>query len=241
MHKIIEQKSHIIHNENRAEYVGHIWSDIFSVVWISSKKIIIEIAPWWVNKIGHGLKNIDFAWDLYIIEPNKKALDMIVSQYKKELPYANIIPVQTTVKDAIPYLPKNVWAIVSNHPLDDMIMGKSLDKKYFDDFFDDHYDYSSGEKTRKLWEKLEKNAEAMQKAKEETIEDMIKMLAHTNPEYVIISQYESCFFKNNNIPWPDNHAYEVLQSLKNTYKDSIIHPYSSEIQDTERWMTLHLR
>jgi len=45
---------------------------------------------------------------LYIIEPNKKALDMIVSQYKKELPYANIIPVQTTVKDAIPYLPKNV-------------------------------------------------------------------------------------------------------------------------------------
>jgi len=126
-------------------------------------------------------------------------LDTIISQYKENLPQANIIPLQATIQDAIPHLPNQISAIVSNHPLDDMIIGKSMDKKHFDDFFDDHYEIPFVERTRDIREILDKKTEDMQKAKRETLEDILALLSHTNPEYVIISQYESHFFKENNI------------------------------------------
>ena len=42
---IKEQLDHLDYKKNRSEYVGRIWSDIFSVLSISPTSSIIEIAP----------------------------------------------------------------------------------------------------------------------------------------------------------------------------------------------------
>ena len=106
-------------------YIGSIWEDIFRKINLKKTGSIIEVAPGSINKIGLGLKNYGFNGKVYIIEPNKKSLDTITNNYKQLLSQSNIIPIRKPLSDItnndVPLT--SCDALVSNHPLDDMIIG----------------------------------------------------------------------------------------------------------------------
>ena len=218
-------------------FIGNIWQDIFLQSGLKRQGTLIEIAPGSVNKIGSGLSNYGFNGVLYLVEPNLKSLNSIAEQYRQMLS-AKIIPINATLKEAIPSLPKKVNSIISNHPLDDMIIGKYLDEPEFDDLFDDHYDNASAKKTRGLWQRLE-NSGRIESIKKSVADEFSKLIAHTNPDQVVISQYESYFFKSNNLTAPDKHAFDVLQMIRSRYSRSSSNLCLERyVEDKDRWLIL---
>jgi len=201
------------------QYIGNIWCEVFTIANFPKKGTLIEIAPGSVNKIGEGLSQYEFEGKLYIIEPNPSALESITEKYQKQLTRTQIIPIQKTLKDAIKYLPK-CDAIISNHPLDDMIIGESLNINSFNDLFNDHYNLSALEQTRKYWEILESNPKKLEKIKEKVLTDWNNTIQTIKPNITIISQYESYSFQSMNITQPDMHAIEVLNKIRQIYSNS---------------------
>ncbi|VVB77991.1 Uncharacterised protein [uncultured archaeon] len=225
-------------NNNWKSYVGNIWYKIFSQYNLEKKGTLVEIAPGSVNKIGNGLKSYGFNGKLYVVEPNTKSLATIQEQYSQILP-ACIRPIKATLKKAIPILPEKVHAIIANHPLDDMIAGKYLDKIGFDEFFDDHYDSVSPDKTRELWRRIESDPSQLQAVKQEVSDEWNQLIERTNPCLIIISQYESYFFRSNNIPSPDKHAFDVLNEIRIRYSNSESNICLEEyVENPSRWLVL---
>jgi len=225
-------------NENWNQYIGSIWREIFKEIQFPKKGKIIEIAPGYMNKIGVGLQQYGYKGTIYIIEPNKKSLDTITEKYN-QLEFNNVISIQSTLDKAIPSLPE-CDAIVSNHPLDDIIIGKFLDKNSFDKLFDNHYE-SHIDITMTHWENLCADSKLLDKIKKETINDWNKIIEKVNPKIVLISQYESHFFQSNNLINPDIHAIEVLQQLRLNYSEqdySKILVNNKFIEKYENWMII---
>ena len=223
-------------------YVGKIWAKIFSYYGIRKNGVLIEIAPGNSNKIGYALSLHNFEGTLYIIDPNPKALTSITKKYKKSLKNAKIIPIKRNLYESLPLLPKKVHAIISNHPLDDMILGKILDNSSFIKYFGSDYG-SSSEKTKKLWQEIEADPKKLKKIKLEVVNEWNNLIKHTNPDIVIISQYESFFFKRNKIYAPDKHAFEVLKKIKNKCGGSKlpVKIAGTQIKNREKWLVIDKR
>jgi len=211
---LLKMKSHT--NEWNA-YIGSIWANILRQTEIPKKGTLIEVAPGEVNKIGRGLENYGFNGMVYLIEPNSQAIQRIKQSYSQSL-NAKIIPIQATLEQSISELPAKVDAILSNHPLDDMIIGKALSQKEFQTFFAAHYT-NPVEATIKAWQSLESSPNLLKRAKEKVLQEWENLFKKTSPNIVIISQYRSYFFKKHKILSPDTNAYEVLQELKSRYKN----------------------
>jgi len=150
--------------------------------------------------------------------------------------HATIVPVQKTLDEA-DFLPIGVEAVIANHPLDDMIIGKSLDSEQFQDFFDDHYNNSCPEQTRDYWDKLENDEELLKKIKSEIVNEWLAFITKTKPALLAISQYKSYFFEKNKIPAPDRHALDVLNKIRekcrNTSESEVL---IGLVNDTSRWL-----
>ena len=102
--------------------------------------IVVEVAPGSSPKIGIGLHYLGFEGTIYVIEPDQKAIESIVKQYEILLPKTKIIPIAKLLNDAIPDLPrKGIDALLANHPMDDMVIGKSLSEQDFKELFDSAY------------------------------------------------------------------------------------------------------
>ncbi len=117
------------------QYLGDVWYQLIFSYRIPQNGVVVEIAPGDVEKVGLGFHKQGFSGTYYVIEPHQKSLETITAKYKKLMPSATIVPILKTVADAISELPTHVDAIVANHPLDDMIVGKSLNTEEFKDFF----------------------------------------------------------------------------------------------------------
>src|SRR3989344_8613381 len=92
------------------------WLRVFNFCNFPKSGKVVEIAPGKSNKITKALELYKFSGKLFLIEPDKKALNSLVKDCKKILPNSEIIPVPFPLNKI--NLPK-VDAIVSNHPLDD--------------------------------------------------------------------------------------------------------------------------
>ena len=224
-------------NQNWNKYIGSIWARLLSNTSLPKQGNIVEIAPGDVNKLGYALSSCKFQGNLYVVEPNARALASIIRQYREALLKARVIPVHHTLREAVDYLPVKP-VIISNHPLDDMIIGKSLGRGS-DDFFSDHYD-APPEKTRVSWQELKAVPGELENAKLSVIGDWMNLFKKVKPRLVVISQYESYFFKNNNIREPDKHGFEVLQKIRKNCADKEIQITDSinEIKDLSRWLAL---
>jgi DNA-binding NarL/FixJ family response regulator len=120
-----------------------------------------------------------------------------------------------------------------------MIIGRYLDEEDFDNFFNDHYDNASAEKTKQLWQRLESDKEKLEAVKQEVADEFHKLIRQTNPDLVVISQYESYFFKSNNLTAPDKHAFDVLQQIKARYpKSSPNIRLEQYVEDPNKWLIL---
>ncbi len=135
---VIDSNSHNNEDNSRSDnwnkHIGQIWEDLFLSVSLPLNGVVIEVAPGDVPKVGIGLTNINFHGTLIIIEPEKESAKKISALYKKLLPKAQLIVMDSKLDDVINRLPKNVDLIASNHPLDDMLVGEYLGSSAFQDF-----------------------------------------------------------------------------------------------------------
>jgi len=195
------------------------WTKVFSSCNFPKSGKVVEIASGKNNKITKALSLYGFSGKLFLIEPDIKALNSLVKDCKKILPNSEIIPVPFPLNKV--NLPK-VDAIVSNHPLDDMLIGKFIKD------FDAYYNASPNE-IKLTWRRIESNKLKLEKAKEIVFNEWIKLIEKTQPSKVIISQYESSFFKKHKIKSPDIHGYDILKRIKEKYN-------SKEIK--KRWLLI---
>jgi hypothetical protein len=199
---------------NWDKYIGLIWANIFIKCDLPLDGVVVEIAPGTASKVGRGLEAIGFRGTLYVIEPEKLCLDIITKKYRKKIG-CTVIPLQETLESAIPKLPK-VDAIVANHPLDDMILGNSLNSKDFVDYFGEKFG-TSIEKTKFLWGKLEENQKLLEKLKKEIVQQFANLIGKTSPGFLAISQYKSYYFQKNGVLAPDNNALDVLVRIRKKF------------------------
>ncbi|MBK9041421.1 MAG: hypothetical protein IPL83_20075 [Bdellovibrionales bacterium] len=240
---VIDSNSHNNEDNSRSDnwnkHIGQIWEDLFLSVSLPLNGVVIEVAPGDVPKVGIGLTNINFHGTLIIIEPEKESAKKISALYKKLLPKAQLIVMDSKLDDVINKLPKNVDLIASNHPLDDMLVGEYLGSSAFQDFFNDHYN-SPAEETRRIWQELElrSNINVLQAR---VAGSWNRVLADLHPKFLIISQYESFFFKSNGIASPDIHALNVLKLIKKNTDPAYyqeIPVLNARINQPNRWVIL---
>lgn len=108
------------------QQVGSVWASLLLNHSLNCSGTIIEIGPGFTDKIGRGLAKLQFHGKLYVLEPNKVALEWVVKRYQILLPNASIIAVNKTTHHACSMLPANVEAILMNHVLDDMVLHAGL-------------------------------------------------------------------------------------------------------------------
>jgi hypothetical protein len=220
------------------EHIGSIWFNMLSQVPLNKEGIAIEIAPGNVSKIGRGLAQYGFKGTLYIIEPNYFSLGEIIGQYQELLPSVNLMPVNRTLRAAVNLLPKNPDIVLSNHPLDDMIIGDILTTPEFDKFFTNHYDKCSIEETKLLWEIFKERPESLKQSLQNILSDWLFLIRKLNPKNIAISQYFSFFFKSHGLVEPDRYAIELLRMIeKYSHKEgfNVSYPIDSLVSDRNLW------
>lgn len=216
-------------------HVGSVWLENFMQLQLDMEKPVIEVAPGSVNKVGLGMAFYGFRGDVYLVEPCPPALDEIAEKYRQCC--WNVFPVNRTLESGLKFLPTNPEAILSNHPLDDMIISKALSDEEIRNLFTDHYE-APVEKTRIVWDGLMSKPAELEKAKEAVVGEWVNAIDTLNPRLVVISQYHSCFFKRNGLEAPDREAYDVLSRLKDRFADKHVPLKSEYIEDKSRWLAL---
>ncbi|MBI5148962.1 hypothetical protein HZA33_04755 [Candidatus Pacearchaeota archaeon] len=226
-------------------YIGTIWANIFLKCKLPKNGTVIEIAPGITNKISYGLSFVGFKGTIYVIEPEEYCLNCIVKNYRKKLKGCKIIPIQKTMEEAISILPKKVDAIIANHPLDDMILGnflKSKSKKFVD-YFGKKFG-GDADRTRFLWNRLLKDKKLLEKIKIRLVLDWERLIKKTHPNFVVISQYISYYFRKNGIIAPDDNGLDVLMRIRKRYAKfdnrKIINSIEAYNADMMHWIIMIL-
>jgi len=177
-------------------------------------KNVVEFAPGFRYKIACGLKKINFKGNLYVIDLNKDVLNYVYNKYKEIIPEANIICVESNLRNSIEKLPTNVDLFLSNHCIDDMIIGEFIG--------DSNRDIAFGNKEFskdyliKMWNELDNNDTALKRIKEEVYGEFIYFMEKVNVNFYIISQYKSAFYIKETSRVEDN-AREVFNRLKEKF------------------------
>lgn len=201
---------------------------------IKSDAIIVEVAPWYMPKIGLGIAQINFHGIIYIIEPDNSALESIVKQYKILMPEANIIGILSELKDALQFLPKKIDVLCSNHPLDDMIISYATYATSVENYYGEVY--WEEKLSSRVWDHIGEYKEKLLDIHAKILLDWDSMIQHVNPSRLIVSQYKSFYYQSNNIFLPDQLANDLLKWLKLHYKndqnvESILKQYSQNIEE----------
>jgi hypothetical protein len=201
------------------KYLGQVWFDILKSKLPSKIDTIIEIAPGTNPKIGHALAKMLFSGTLYIVDPDKNYINSITKQYNSLIPNCTVIAIPKTMLDAIPDLPKKADLLISNHPLDDMLLNTFLSQHKRTDCLSIS-DSVSVKTIKPLWEQVAKESE---KAKQQLVEHVSNQWIHCinqlKPNIIAISQYESWLFQQLQMALPDKLAKRVLTLLKTDLGD----------------------
>lgn len=174
---------------------------------------VVEFAPGFRYKIACALSKINFKGNLYIIDLNKNVLDYVYNRYKEILPDANIICLESNLKNSINKLPKKIDLFLSNHCIDDMIIGEFIDKNRNFGFGNDE---CSKEFLLNEWNKLEENISELEKIKENVYNEISFFIDNTDIDFFIISQYKSAYYvkEKSNV---EINAREILNRLKSKF------------------------
>ncbi len=219
---------------NWNEYIWNIRYNLMIYCNIKSDAIIVEVAPWYMPKIGLWIMQIDFYGTIYIIEPDSSALESIVKQYRKLMPNANIISVLSELKDALQFLPKKVDMLCSNHPLDDMIISYATYATSVENYYGEVYGEESS--SSRVWNHIGEHKQELLDIHVKILLDWESVIQYVNPSRLIVSQYKSFYYQSNNIFLPDQLANDLLKWLKLHYKNdqnvqSILKQHSQNIEE----------
>jgi hypothetical protein len=236
--------SKIAYDKRWNNYIANIWNKIFQKINFPKNGAVVEVAPGEANKLGLALKKYGFVGSLYVIEPNEEYLKSITNQYKQTLKKSKIIPILQTLEKSDKFLPKKIDAIISNHPLDDMLLGCFLDKYSSENFLNHNYGLSPST-TKEYWECMKKTKNFLPMAKKKVTLEWCKIINKKNPQFCLIYQYKSYYFQKNKILLPDKNAADVLKLISNKYSKFKINTkdlnVSKGLKEKKGWLILKFK
>lgn len=207
-----------------AEYLTDymLWDEYMSAVWVSLLKksnyhpqmTVVEIACGSSLKIAKALAQLNFSGVLYLVDPCSATLSSTLAQCKTLLPQAQIIPVAQTLLASIPLLPTTTDLVVSNHPIDDMIIGylAEHDQSVF------NWELNApGVLSKQLldhWSEFAKDKKSLPIITQEIINAWQQVLNTLNSTSLIISQYPSAVLRNQGLDDLNHCAALILAELK---------------------------
>lgn len=199
---------------NYEKCMGNIFYEIINHFFSDKISSIVEFAPGFRSKISYALEKIDYDGDLYIIDSNEKVLDYVKSNYSKIIPKANIITINLDLIDSLNALPKNVDLFLSNHCIDDMIIGKYIEMNNLQNLFDNNS--NTYDQLNNCWIELENNQQLLDNLISNVYEDLLCLFNNVNFKLIVISNYKSYFYlKIKNIP--EFYASKVFELLKSKF------------------------
>lgn len=205
--------------------VGVTWGRIIASLNLTDDSILMEIAPGHSPKVGFGLllAHPKFCGTIYLIEPDAQALDTITLKYQQMFPSAQIVGQVATLAFASGLLPPGTCldAVLANHPLDDMIIGRDFatGSAEYMEYFTGMYQEGATEEQKLLaeasaWHNLEhKRPHDCAHFKREVLADWIHFLNETRPRHIAISQYKSRTLLQYGLEAPDRLAFDVLKNV----------------------------
>lgn len=223
--------------------VGKSWAYLLSKCAFEPRQCVVEVAPGMSPKIGIGLSLHGFRGTLYVVEPCLQSLEAVVRRYSEILPEARIIPVDCRLSEAPVRLPRRVDGILSNHPLDDMLLGcLPIEDDKLQSFFVNNYIGPDHTRTANLWERLMRDQSFFAQCQDAVIADWRNAIAGLKPAWLGISQYQSYFFRSHGLEIPDREALVLLRRLAGELKafdcSGEIQDESSPIVEAQRWLLL---
>ena len=196
---------------NYEKCMGNIFYEIINHFFPDKISSIVEFAPGFRSKISYALEKINYDGDLYIIDSNEKVLKYVKSNYSKIIPKANIITINLDLIDSLKVLPKNIDLFLSNHCIDDMIIGKYIEMKNLQSLFDNNS--STYELLNNCWIELDNNKKLLDTIISNAYEDLSCLFNSVNFKMIIINNYKSWFYlKIKNIP--EFYASKIFELLK---------------------------
>lgn len=200
-------------------YMASVWAALLLNQPMKPLMTVIEIAPGTSSKIGLALAKCQFHGKLYIVEPEKSSLSITYQSYKTMLPEADIYPIQQTLAKSLAQLPKYPDFLLANHPLDDMLIANPLNEEPEPLVFDWTLNRTSQLSPLFLEQcaKITSDLRFLTAAKNHIIQQWQHFFDELQPLTTIISQYPSIVLEENDQKALNQHAVEMLQTLKTIY------------------------
>lgn len=208
-------QSYLFSREAWDGYMGQVWASFLAPMALSPQDAVIEVAAGGSTKIARALKEIEFKGTLYLVDPATQTLTNIIKMYRDLLPGVNIIGVPQTLLAASPKLPRDIAALVSNHPFDDMILAHASDVKDLDILFNwsSHDQDSFLPLLKKTWDMLLSDIVRLEEAKQKTVWDWAEALQTLRPRLCVLSQYPSSALAQSGMQTLNLHARDVFEKL----------------------------
>ena len=223
------------------QFAGSIWVNVLKTIPISQNATIVEVAPGRASKIGTALRELNFRGTIYIVEPHLETMNEIVANYQKLLPQAKVVGIPRILKEAIPILPKRPDALISNHPLDDMIAAASLTKLEANEYAGEVNRYRNAEMSEieAVWSRIASSRDLERRLVEEVASEWQNAIQILDPSYTIVSQYTSPRHTSGPLLAADRLGNYCLQELKRRFPSNQFARRNELLEvghDPDRWM-----
>ena len=190
-------------------YMGLLFARIVQSSKLKKINTVVELAPGFRIKGAYFLQMIHFTGTLYVLDTNAKVLTYLKEVYSLLLPEAKIVYLKKSLQEAIPYLPDTIDLLFSNHPLDDMIVGRYLGKlspfAFNNTFLSQKYLYSA-------WKQI-KRKQLSPVLSEDVRSEFQLFFKAKRVRLFILSQYRSAYYRGEeNIS--DQLTHDLFQQLK---------------------------
>lgn len=223
--------------------IGSMWAHLARTAGLTPDDTIVEVAPGMSPKVGLGLAEFGFKGTLYVVEPCLESLEVVVGKYKDILPNARIVPLPCPLKEACREISEPVNAILSNHPLDDMLLAQlPVESERLQRFFADNYVGPDPNRTRLLWSELQSDDDFFARARQNVIGDWLEAMRSLDARVLGIAQYHSYFFRKHGLDIPDREAKslrdEIARHCGDIDQSGRLAGQDSPIAEAERWLLL---
>ena len=217
------------------DFIGEIYAEIIKKSNLNDLNCVVEIAPGFKYKIANALKNLNYKGELYVIDPNKKAIEFLQEKYTEILPNARIYFLSKTLEEAIDYLPSNIDLLCANHCLDDMIINEYI-KNDIEIFNDDNL-----EKIIEKWKELADSKELLNNVNKKILECFKNTFEKIKIQKVILAQYRSNGYFDKNSKMIYNLTKDLFYKIKELISvNDNIQTFLSNIQVNKNYKYIHL-
>lgn len=213
-------KSYLTEHDAWDRFVGCLWCDLLCLLDFDSSATVVEIGPGTSLKIGYALARLGFQGEFYLVDASKKVLDILKPKYEALLPQAKIICVSSPAENCRDRLPKQMDFLLASHIIDDMILYHERSDEVLS--WAESYTHAPADILKKTWAELEHDAARLILAKGAAANTLFDFVRNLDLRGVILNQYPSSTFYDHGMGSLNDHAYDVLETLKIRNTDIII-------------------